>query len=239
VEYLALNPGLSEHVVDLAAVEEGHKRWLLAHAAAMLYPSVHEGFGLVPFEAAEAGLLCAFASQTAVGELLPESLALIEQWNPRLTAERIVPYLRSPELAEQHVAGVRAAAARLTWHKTARALADVYEVAAGARSRESRRLADQILDVERKRREDQAELEAEQARFAELERGYRTLRESFDETAEGLLGPNGVIPPDLRRPLLAIGTRRSLRVPIFGLVRVFYGTGYRLRHLGRGPNRER
>ncbi len=72
-------------------------------------------------------------------------------------------------------------------------------------------------------------------RFSELERDYLELRGAFDETAEGLVGPNGVIPPELRRSLLAIGNRSSLRVPLFGLLRFFYRTGYRLRHRGRAP----
>jgi hypothetical protein len=57
----------------------------------------------------------------------------------------------------------------------------------------------------------------------------------FDETAEGLVGPNGVIPHELRRPLLAIGNRKSLRAPFFGSLRLLYRTGYRLRHRGRAP----
>ena len=35
------SPKLAERVADVAAVEEGEKRWLLCHAALMIYPSVH------------------------------------------------------------------------------------------------------------------------------------------------------------------------------------------------------
>ena len=78
-------------------------------------------------------------------------------------------------------------------------------------------------------------LKSAEERFNELERDYLELRGAFDETAEGLVGANGVIPPELRRPLLAIGNRRSLRVPLFGMLRFFYRTGYRLRHRGHAP----
>jgi hypothetical protein len=215
----------------------------------MLYPSVHEGFGLVPFEAADAGLVCAFAAQTAMAELLPRSLALIEQWDPRLTAEHVAPYLKSPSMRSEHVAAVRAAAAPLTWRRTARGLLDVYAAAARSRAREARKLVEEFVDErrdlettrgERDMTRDElesahVELEQRQRDFSELEAHYRGVREVFDQTAEELVGPNGVIPPDLRRPLLAIGHRRALRAPAFGMLRGLYRTGYRIRHRGRAP----
>jgi glycosyltransferase involved in cell wall biosynthesis len=254
--FLALHPELADLVVDVAAVDEGEKRWLLGNAALMLYPSVHEGFGLVPFEAADAGLVCAFAAQTAMAELLPGSLALIEQWDPRLTAERIAPYLTSASMRSEHVAAVRAAAAPLTWRRTARGLLDVYAAAARSRASEARKLVEEFVDERRdldttrveldatrdeldttrdELESAQLELEQKERAFNELESDYRGVREVFDQTAEELVGPNGVIPPDLRRPLLAIGHRKALRAPAFGVLRGLYRTGYRIRHLGRAP----
>jgi GT2 family glycosyltransferase/glycosyltransferase involved in cell wall biosynthesis len=233
--FLALHPELEDLVVDVAAIEEGPKRWLMRNAALMIYPTAHEGFGLVPFEAAEAGLVCAFAAQTSIAELLPSSLALIDQWDADLTAERLVPYLRSEELRAQHVAGVRAAAAPLTWKQTARGLLDVYDKSARSRVRESRKLVSEFVE-ERGELEATSEMLSDaKQRFNELERDYLELREAFDVTAEGLVGANGVIPPDLRRPLLAIGNRRLLRALLFGPLRLFYRSGYRLRHRGRAP----
>ena len=84
-------PGAPRFVVDVAAVDEGEKRWLMRNATLMLYPSVHEGFGLVPFEAAELGLMCAFASGTSIAELLPSKLALIRSWDPQATAAQLAP----------------------------------------------------------------------------------------------------------------------------------------------------
>jgi glycosyltransferase involved in cell wall biosynthesis/GT2 family glycosyltransferase len=232
---LALNPELAEVVTDVAAIEEGPKRWLLHNAALMIYPSAHEGFGLVPFEAAEAGLVCAFAAQTSVAELLPSSLALIEQWDADATAARIAEYLASESLRAEHIAAVRAAAAPLTWRQTARGLLDVYSKAARSRTGESRKLVNQFVAESTEHEATRALLAAAELRFKELERDYLELREVFDETAEGLVGPNGVIPHELRRPLLAIGNRKSLRAPFFGSLRLLYRTGYRLRHRGRAP----
>jgi GT2 family glycosyltransferase/glycosyltransferase involved in cell wall biosynthesis len=233
--FLALHPELADVVTDIAAIEEGPKRWLMRNAALMIYPSAHEGFGLVPFEAAEAGVVCAFAAQTSIAELLPSSLALIEQWDPDVTAAQIAPYLSSENLRAEHVAAVRAAAAALTWKQTARGLLEVYATTTRSRASELRRLVNQFV-VERGELETTRDaLKSSEDRFSELERDYLELRGAFDETAEGLVGPNGVIPPELRRSLLAIGNRSSLRVPLFGLLRFFYRTGYRLRHRGRAP----
>jgi glycosyltransferase involved in cell wall biosynthesis len=234
---LALKPELEEVVVDVAAVDEGAKRWLLHNAALMIYPSAHEGFGLVPFEAAEAGVVCAFAAQTSVAELLPSWLALIEQWDADATAARIAPYLDSDELRTKHIAAVRAAAASLTWRQTARALIDVYENSTRSRARDSRRLIGQFVEERAQAEAAKQSAAAATQRFNELERDYLELRLVFDETAEGLVGANGVIPPELRRPLLAVGNRRVLRAPLFGVLRFFYRSGYRLRHRGRAPAR--
>jgi glycosyltransferase involved in cell wall biosynthesis len=222
--FLARHPELADVAIDVAAVDEGKKRWLMHNAELMLYPSVHEGFGLVPFEAAEAGLVCAFAAQTAMAELLSPSLALIEQWDPDATADRIAPYLTSEKRRSEHIAAVRAAGAPLTWRRTARALIDVYSAAACSRASDARKLVEQFVG-------EREELETARNRLDELER----FREMFDQTAEELVGSNGVIPPDLRRPLLAIGKRPALRAPVFGMLRGLYRTGYRIRHAGRAP----
>src|SRR5205814_869932 len=58
---LAADPGLATHVHRLGAVSEPEKAWLLTNAAAVAYPTVDEGFGLLPFEAVAAGTPVAHA----------------------------------------------------------------------------------------------------------------------------------------------------------------------------------
>ena len=57
--------------VDLESVDEAEKAWLYANAALVLYPTVREGFGLVPFEAAAAGTPTLWAAHSSLAELLP------------------------------------------------------------------------------------------------------------------------------------------------------------------------
>ena len=221
-EFLAMHPSLRNSVVDVAAVDEGEKRWLLRNAAVMIYPTVHEGFGLVPFESAEFALLCAFAPQTSLAELLPSKLALIVPWNAGETAHRLAPYIAPGELRAKHIAAVRAAGARFTWQTTAARLADVYRSAVHQPIARSRTLI----------QETQAD---DRIRFQELEQHYGELRSQYDWAAERLLGPDGLIPRKLRRPLLAIGRRPMLRDVTFGLIRAMYVAGYWLKHARRPP----
>lgn len=212
-EFLALHPSIQDVVVDVAAVDEGEKRWLLRNATLMIYPSVHEGFGLVPFESAEAGLACAFAFNTSISELLPRKLALIEQWNADATADRLAPYIASADLRAEHVAAVRAAGARFTWRATAERLVELYGSAVDGPVAEVRKLASTPGDA--------------------LGRGgFPTL---VDAMAEGLAGSHGVIPRDLRRPLLAIAKRPALRRMVFGPIRTGYVAAYWLAHAKRPP----
>ena len=51
-EFLAAHPSLRGHVATLGAIDEAEKAWLYREATGVLYPTIHEGFGLLPFEAA-------------------------------------------------------------------------------------------------------------------------------------------------------------------------------------------
>lgn len=223
--YLTLHRDLAEHVADVAAVDEGEKRWLLRNATSMVYPSVHEGFGFVPFEAADAGLMTIFAAQTSLAELLPTSLALIEKWDADVTADQVIGHLRAPELRAEHVAGVQAAGARLTWNRTAQQLADVYGAIARQPAREARRISEALV---RERIASEQLLE----RFEQLEQDWYALRRRFDETTEHLVDS---VPPDVRRPLLALTSRRWLSGPVFAAIAFLYRIGYRATHFGRAP----
>jgi glycosyltransferase involved in cell wall biosynthesis len=55
---LAARPAVASRCLDLRAVSEAEKTWLLAHARVVLYPTMCEGFGFVPFEAAHHSTPC-------------------------------------------------------------------------------------------------------------------------------------------------------------------------------------
>ena len=93
-EFLLRHPETARAVVRLPAVSEGEKAWLYHLAAGVLYPTVYEGFGLIPFEAAAAGVPCFFAAQSALAEILPATAATIQPWElPFSTADRVIEVL--------------------------------------------------------------------------------------------------------------------------------------------------
>ncbi len=82
----AAHPADAAHALDLGTVDEREKAWLYAHAALVLYPTVREGFGLVPFEAAAAGAATLWAAHSSLEELLPVQPAGIVAWDPVASA---------------------------------------------------------------------------------------------------------------------------------------------------------
>ena len=91
-EVLARDPELARFVTDLGPVDEASKRWLYAHACALLYPTLYEGFGLIPLEAARAGLPCLFAAQASLSEVAPEAATLVP-WDAGASAQAVLPLL--------------------------------------------------------------------------------------------------------------------------------------------------
>ncbi len=73
--------------------DEAEKAWLYAHAAAVVYPTIYEGFGLVPFEAAAHGTPCLFAPQASLRETLRARTRRSCRGTPAASAERALALL--------------------------------------------------------------------------------------------------------------------------------------------------
>ena len=211
VEWLTLHPDLAEQVVTLAAVSEAEKQWLYERCAAVVYPTTYEGFGLVPFEAADAGRPCLFAPVSSLAEVLPREAALIVPWDEELSADRAIDVLRDPEAAASAVATVRAAGARLTWDATATGLLDAYDAALALPASEMLRL-------------EGAEL-AKNAR-------YWHFRHAIGPTGLSLVEPDArLLPEPVQRSLAALARRSATRKPLFGTLRALQSvTGQRGRN---------
>jgi len=197
-ELLALEPALAGAVVELAAVTEAEKAWLYERCALVLYPTVHEGFGLVPFEAADHGRPCLWAATTSLAEVLPPAAGEIVPWNVEETARRALALLGDEQARQANLHTIRAAAGELTWDRAAAELLAVY-----------RRACD-----------------APAAPAAALRTTGGELSGMLSADALALLGPRGVLPADVERPLLALATHRSVGVPLFGAIRLAYRAGY-------------
>jgi glycosyltransferase involved in cell wall biosynthesis len=198
---LTRRPELAEAVVDLGVPDEAEKAWLYAHAAAAVYPTLYEGFGLVPFEAATHGTPCLFAAQASLAETL-RSQATLSPWDAAASAGRTLTLLSAGPARDAHVAAVRAAAAPLTWDATAAALLDVYAKALGASPAGT----------------SWAGLEAEAAR-GHWEGMYWALRNGVGATGLALVGEDGTLPADAQRTLAALSRRPLTRRPLLAALR--------------------
>jgi hypothetical protein len=115
-----------EGVVRLGQVSGGEPAWLYENAALALYPTVAEGFGLVPFEAARAGTACMFAPVSSLVEVIGAELATLVAWDAEASADRALELL-CDETARRRLADAIAERGRAyTWAATAERLVDIY-----------------------------------------------------------------------------------------------------------------
>jgi glycosyltransferase involved in cell wall biosynthesis len=124
--FLAARPNVASRVVDLETVAENEKVWLLREAKGVLFPSTYEGFGLVPFEAAEQGTPCFHAYQTSLRDILPEQSRTLVPWDADASADAVIAALQDSEAARTLVELVRDASRELTWARAAEEMLDVY-----------------------------------------------------------------------------------------------------------------
>ncbi|MHB1567580.1 MAG: glycosyltransferase [Solirubrobacteraceae bacterium] len=196
---LAGDSRLAARVVDLGEVADAERDWLLERAALVLCPTVREGFGLVPHEAAARGTACMWAPGTALAEYLPDEVAGMVPWDASATAERALALLRDPALRDANVEAVGAAAQTLTWARTGERLLEVY--AAVCRRPPSP--------------------------AAVLERETGLMRGDVSEDAMRLVGPDGLLPRDLERPLLALLSKPRLAQPLAAALKAGYRASQR------------
>lgn len=196
----------------LDAVSEAGRTWLLEACAAVAFPSVDEGFGLVPFEAGAAGRPCLFAPNGALLETLP-GLALLVPWDAAASADAVAPLLADGARRAAHVAALQECAGRLDWDGTARRLVDLYEETASGPPTPDRQ---QAVDGEER-----------ETRMREMHDAYWELRDAIGDDGYSLVGPGGSLPPGIRRPLLAATARRWSRGPLFAVLGGLYRLGRR------------
>jgi glycosyltransferase involved in cell wall biosynthesis len=214
--FLQEHEELGEAVVALGSVDEREKAWLIASAGAVVYPSVYEGFGLVPFESALSGVPCVFAPQSSLAEAAPEGTATILPWNPVESAAAAYSLLTDPDARARHVRTLAEAARGLTWEAAANSMVEVYREAAQAPLRDAATLARDA--VGRERRLTEAHEVVVRRLIGEREHAQRMYDELNAEVGSGLslIGPRGALPENAQRALLTISARPGLSRPLYG-----------------------
>ena len=124
---MAEDDGVPEAVVRLGAVPEETLRVLYRDAAALVYPSRYEGFGLPLVEAMASGTPVLASRAASIPEVVGESGVLLDPDDPRRWADAIVQVITDPALRARLRASGVARAAMFNWDRTARITLDVYQ----------------------------------------------------------------------------------------------------------------
>jgi Family 4 Glycosyltransferase in conflict systems len=195
-------------VIDIAAVTEAEKVWLYGRSQLVLYPSTYEGFGLVPFEAADHDVPATWGPVTSMAEVLPaEQSAQLVPWSAEESADRLAALLGEPGVRARAVQSVRDTALDFTWEAAAAKLIDIYELVCDSPATPGRG----------------------------VQRGRGFTSGVLSEDAMRLVGPGGLLPADVERPLLALATHPQIGQPMFRAIKLGYRAAYGWRRRVR-PN---
>jgi GT2 family glycosyltransferase len=125
--FLDSHPLLRQHVSVLPAVTDAEREWLYAESALILYPTVSEGFGLVPFEAARAGTPTLSTRMGSLDEVLPTGIPTITSFDVDETASAVERILFEAELASSMVRELSARGDDFTWDRTGGLMLDLLD----------------------------------------------------------------------------------------------------------------
>lgn len=116
---LAQMPALQNRVVRLGAVDEQQKAGLMKQAALVLYPSLREGFGMVPFEAASLGTPALTLRISSQQEVLGDGVRYIETLDADAAADLAWLLMTDDDARRAQVQATQAQAVRFTWRDVA------------------------------------------------------------------------------------------------------------------------
>lgn len=215
-EYLDGHSDTRDRVLDVGLVTDGQKQWLYENARLVLFPSLYEGFGLVPFEAAACGTPCVYGWRSALPEYLPETGAVLEGWDLDRCAFGVMEILEDENRSEGIVSAIQEAGSHLTWDATARAYIEVYRRALAQPATGLKPSERQLLDVYRGRALFRGAADAAigsgiyvTKALRKTRAGIYRLRSSRSETKGGLGTPSSEAssPPSVSEPVSSSASR--------------------------------
>ena len=207
-DLLRRSPDLAELTADLGPVDEASRKWLFSHARALVYPTVYEGFGLLPLEAARVDLPCLFAPQASLSELAGAAATLIP-WDARASAAAVLALLdpgraRSAHLAQLHALPIPA------WSDIARDVVAVYEQSLAAPCSETAPHTWQELDREQYIVRLAEDVTRHKRMAQDLQDSYQALDARVSTGLPLIDRGGGLLSPDQQRGLMRIAGRGRL-----------------------------
>lgn len=206
-QLLADDPDLDTLVVDLGTVDEPGKQWLYTHARALVYPTVYEGFGLLPLEASRAGVPCLFAAQASLSEIAPDAATLIP-WDAHASALAVLGLLSDGEARRSHLARLQSLSIP-SWDEVVKQLIGVYEHALAAPALVAGPRTWQEVDRERHI----YGLEQEIGRLRSTAQEYQDALHSLEGRVSGglpLIDDGGLLSEAQQRGLMRVAARGRL-----------------------------
>lgn len=123
--------GMKKTVLMPGYVGSGARRALMSRAAALLFPSVYEGFGLPPLEAMASGTPVIAADNTSIPEVVGDAGILVADYlEPAAWTGAMTRLLTDAALKDDLIRRGRQRARLFTWERTARETRRIYELAA-------------------------------------------------------------------------------------------------------------
>jgi hypothetical protein len=141
-EFLLAHPELKSSVWRLDVLSSDEKEWLYERAALVLYPSIVEGFGLVPFEAAARNVPCLSTRGGALDEVLPTDIPTINLEDVAATASCALELASDGPLRKALCGSLKARAVDFTWDRTADSLVNFFWAVMSQPSQERDRVAE-------------------------------------------------------------------------------------------------
>jgi GT2 family glycosyltransferase len=118
-EILALFPQAAAQTLHLGIVDEAEKGWLLKNATVLLYPSISEGFGLNPFEAAQVGTPALTSRGGSLAEVLGDDVVYFESFDPEESADILWTLINDESARTRQTEAIRVRGAEFRWTETA------------------------------------------------------------------------------------------------------------------------
>jgi glycosyltransferase involved in cell wall biosynthesis len=205
-ELLRQRPDLGGLVLDLGVVDAATRAWLYGHARALVYATLYEGFGLLPLEAARAGLPCLFAAQASLTELAGEAATLIP-WDAPASARAVLALLEDGPARDAHLASLRALAIP-GWSEVASELLAVYERAVAEPSSQAAPRVWQELERERYVTTLERDVAGLKRTAEEYQDAYHSLQARVGDGLP-LIDQGGLLSPEQQRGLMRVASRRA------------------------------
>lgn len=111
--------GVEDKIKIFGQVDDITVSQILSQAIALVFPSLYEGFGLPPFEAALLGTPSICSRKPAMTELLEDACIFCDADDPTMWAEAIKEYWCNETLRKNMTIKAQHIAEQLTWEKSA------------------------------------------------------------------------------------------------------------------------